>query len=306
MIPRPLGRGEGHLYLAVVSLFALLSSYLSLTNYRDAATRGKYKPRTLVIVPCKGVDFKMDENFRALKKQKYKNYDVVAVVDNLKDKALPCIKVSRIKYITTEKSFKNGSGKVNAIASALNKFRNYEAYAIADSDILTNDNWLADLVAPLCNKNVGLTTTYPYFKGESGFWSRAKTVWSFVGEGMMESNIFRFGWGGSVAFRRDLVRAKELEFFKGFISDDVALTKIAKSKCLDLAYVKSAQPVVRSTDNFKVFSEWSNRQTALSINGNGLVFWIGLPFYALTFLTLISAIFPSQIHGSGPKSMHIV
>ncbi len=276
-----------YLYIAVISLFALLSTLQALGSYREKKY-GKYSPRTLVVLPCRGTDYKMDENLTALKAQDYGNYDIIAVVDSADDSAVKLLKQSNIKYMVAKKHTQ-GSGKVNAIACALEKFRNYDAYAIADSDILVKRNWLRDLVLPLKDKHIGLSTTYPYFKAEAGFWSKVKTVWSFVGDGMMESKLLRFGWGGSIAFRRDLVGKKELDFFRKFISDDVALTKIALSKGLGLAYVKGAKPTVRSKDDFKTFLEWSNRQTALSINGNRLVFWIGLPFYALTFILLVSA-----------------
>ena len=59
---------------------------------------------------------------------------------------------------------------------------------------------------------------------------------------------------------------------------------------LRIAYSKDAQPVVNSDDDFKTFSEWSNRQTALSINGDKKVFWIGSLSYLMDLALLGSAI----------------
>jgi hypothetical protein len=232
----------------------------------------------------------MNENLIAFKKQHYKNYEIIAVIDNKKDQAAPYLRAAGLKYIIADKKATKGSGKVNAIATAIRKFRNYEIYVIADSDILVKNNWLSEIVAPFSDKRTGLSTSYPYFRPEAGFWSRVKMVWCFVGDGMMESKILRFGWGGSLAFRNEMLGKREFEHFRNSLSDDVAISAIVRSKGLKLVYVKSAQPVVRVVDDFKAFWEWSNRQTALSLLGSDLVFWIGLPYYIMNFLLLLSAI----------------
>ena len=98
-----------------------------------------------------------------------------------------------------------------------------DAYVIADSDIFVKESWLSDLVAPLNNKNVGLSATFPYFSAKTGFWSRVKMIWGFVGQGMMESKTLRFGWGGSLAFRRDLLDEQDFDHLCGALSDDMAI-----------------------------------------------------------------------------------
>ena len=277
-------------YLMIIIGFGLVITYLNLTVYQEHWKRGNYRPKVLVIVPCRGMDYKLEENLTAFKKQKYDNYKLVAVIDDKKDKALPVIKKLNIGYLVCGRP-KSGSGKVNAIAVAIEKLgKGFDVFAIGDADILTKDNWLADLITPLKNQNIGIATAYPYFKAENGFWSKVKMIWSLVGDGMMETKLLRFGWGGSLAFRRDLMNRADLEKFKGAIADDVALTKLAKSKELGLAYVSSAKPIMRATDNFPEFVEWSNRQTALSMMSNMEVFYIGFPYYLLNFLLFISAV----------------
>jgi len=81
----------------------------------------------------------------------------------------------------------------------------------------------------------------------------------------MESNITRFAWGGSLAFRSDLLEDEDLKEFSSSISDDISLLNICRRKGLKVAYVKDARVLIHSNDNFKIFLEWSNRQTALSV-----------------------------------------
>jgi cellulose synthase/poly-beta-1,6-N-acetylglucosamine synthase-like glycosyltransferase len=164
-------------YLLVISVFALISTCLAIPRYKDYKFRAKRHPKTLVIVPCKGVDYKMDENLTSFKLQGYRNYDIIAVIDNSDDTAVQHLKAIGLKYIIADKRPTKGSGKVNAIATAIKKFRKYEIYVIADSDILVKDNWLSELVAPFSDERTGLSTSYPYFRAEAGFWSRVKMVW---------------------------------------------------------------------------------------------------------------------------------
>ena len=277
-------------YLLVISLFALFSTYLGLMRYVQRPAKSDYKPRTLVIVPCKGKDLTLEENLKSLAGQRYGSYDAVAVVDDDKDEAVRSIKRAGMRFITTDRRFSAGSGKVNAIATAFDRLKNYDVYVIADSDILVKSDWLGLLVAPLGDKSVGISTTFPYFRSRGGFWSRVKTVWGFVGIGMMESEVLRFGWGGSLAFRKEVLDKKTVDAFRHSLSDDIAMTRAVKARGMRLFYVEGAQPIVNTRDTFSTFYEWANRQTAFSIRGDHKVFWIGLVSYLLNILLLVSAI----------------
>lgn len=248
-----------------------------------------YEPRVLVIVPCKGMDITLEANLGSIMGQKYKNFNVVAVVDSIEDPAMEAIKNVGMNYIVSSRKYPTASGKVRAISTAIRKFGDYEVYVVADSDILAEDYWLSLLIRPLADLNTGIVTTFPRFEPVGGFWSEVKMVWGFVGQGMMGSNITRFAWGGSMAFRKDLFDYGP--YFKRFcvaLSDDIALTRIAREKELKIEYVKAAMPKVNSADGFSTFWEWSNRQTALSILGNRKLFGIGILFYGLQALLFIS------------------
>ncbi len=270
-----------------------ISSVLRKNNKKIYA---KYNGKTLVIVPCKGKDITLYENLLSIKKQSYGNYDVLAVIDSEDDASKTIIKKAGFKYIITNKN-QNGSGKVKAIATALKKFRNYNAYVIADSDVLFKRNWLTNLLAPLSDKTVGLSTMYPFFKPiRKNFWSEMKMIWGFVGDSLLENEKRRFGWGGSLAFRKDLINKKTFNFFtdsKYSVSDDISLTKIAKSKNLKISYTKTPKPVVNCDENFKLFFEWANRQTALTLLGYRKNLHEGLIFYSSEIILILSGIFLS-------------
>ncbi|MCL5427834.1 MAG: glycosyltransferase family 2 protein [Candidatus Marsarchaeota archaeon] len=281
--------------ISVLAFAALMAAdAIGLFPRKEAAgRRGPYSPKTLVIVPCRGADHTLEQNLDSLRRQDYRNYRVIAVIDDSDDAALNVIKRLRIGYVISDSGCRNCSGKVRAISTALERFRGYDAYAIADSDILVERGWLAALVAPLQDRRIGLSTMYPYFRPVRGFWSKVKMVWGFVGDSLLERESSRFGWGGSLAFRADLMDSKAMDFFgnsRYSVSDDICLTKICKSKTLGIAYVPVPKPIVNCIEDFSSFSEWANRQTALTLLGYRRNLYVGLVYYTMEALVIVSGV----------------
>ena len=275
--------------------FAILdiSKALGRKNKEEKQRIKRREPKTLVILPCKGVDLTMDKNLSSIKDQDYGNFDLVAVVDNGYDEAVPRIRKAGIKYIISESRCDKCSGKVRAIVTALEKFRRYEVYVIADSDITVDKEWLRAIVSPLEDKRIGLSTMFPLFYPVSGFWSNVKHVWGFVGDAMMEDERTRFGWGGSMAFRKELLDSKSMEFLRNSkysVSDDICITKITEMKKLGIAYVKEHRPVVNSSESFRSLSEWADRQTALTLLGKRDNLRYGIAYYGGEAFLLVSGI----------------
>jgi cellulose synthase/poly-beta-1,6-N-acetylglucosamine synthase-like glycosyltransferase len=144
---------------------------------------------------------------------------------------------------------------------------------------------------------IGIATAFPVFNPVGGgFWSKAKRVWGFVGLGLMEDLETRFGWGGTLLFRREILEDGGFELFSESISDDITLTRLCKEKNLGIAYVPEARPVVDCTETAKSFLEWSNRQTALSVLGNPRIFRVGIAYYSANVLLLLSALILSVFY----------
>ncbi len=263
-------------------------------DWEEGDSTSQYSPKILVILPVKGKDFEMKINFQSLLDQSYDNYRIIAVADREDDESLEVIKELGMAHIISETECQGCSGKVKAILTALLKFSDFDYYVIADSDIRVDRNWLQVLVEPLKDKLVGVTTTFPIFVARDGFWSNFKMYWGLIGRSMMESEITRFAWGGSLAFRRDLVDESDLKYFSTFISDDIALMKICKSKGLHVSYRPGARVFIHSRESFLDFVEWSNRQTALSISSSEKIFYYGVAYYlAIIFLLVTSVVLTS-------------
>jgi cellulose synthase/poly-beta-1,6-N-acetylglucosamine synthase-like glycosyltransferase len=272
----------------------MMATYVSRRGYmKDNAELPldqKYSPNVLVIMPVKGIDYELEKNLLSIKAQDYKKYDIIAVVDDMSDPSVEILNGLSIRTIVSSEGCKNCSGKVRAIISALSMFDRYDCYVVADSDIRVNRDWLYKLVMPLSLPTVGVVTTFPLFVPEAGFWSKVKMYWGLVGQSMMESRLTRFVWGGSMAFRKDLLDKEGLSLLSESISDDVAIMRISKKKGLTIVYAPEAKPEIHSTDNFLQFMEWSNRQTALSVNSSINVFIFGMLYFTVGIYLILSSI----------------
>ncbi len=285
----------GFMFLVwVLLIFSnIVKFYAPRKSRKPVPAKGK-KLKALVILPCKGADIDMERGIESIKSQDYGNgnYDILAVVDAEDDAALPIIKASGLKYLINDYKCSKCSGKVRAIAAAVSKSRGYDVFVIADSDIYCKRSWLRMLVEPLKDPSIGVSTAFPLFDPvpSSGIWARVKMLWGFVGDGLMESEITRFAWGGSMAFRSGLLDDEGLRFFKGNVSDDIAITKLVRAKKQKVYYVYKRIVYVPSNDDFSKFVEWSNRQTALTLLGYKETFLYGMLSYVSNILLLISGI----------------
>lgn len=279
-----------YLYLIILVLLAAGLIFIGIPRKVEDESTLDYEPKTLVMIPCRGVDYSLRENIASIADQDYSNFDIIAIVDEETDPSVDTIRELSIPCIITSAECDSCSGKVRALSTAIEKNPGYDVYVICDSDITVNREWLRNLVSPLADPQVGLSTTFPFFNPVGGFWSKIKAVWGIVGQSLMESRLTRFGWGGSLAFRKDLLDPESFRLFSESVSDDTALSSISSGKGLRISYSRKAQPTINSPDDFETFFEWSNRQTALSISATRRVFHFGLIVYISSILVFISAI----------------
>ncbi len=291
MLPPLLPVYTAFVLLLFLGLLALDARGLFLARKAEPVKKASYEPRTLVMMPCKGSDIGLYYNLRAASRQDYRNYKFVAILER-GDSAHRVVARARVEHIDSSARCAKCSGKVRALASAMERFRGYDIYVVLDSDELVARDWLGRLVAPLADKRIGASVMFPLFKPLSaGFWSHAKQIWGFVGQSLMESGMTRFVDGGSFAFRARLMDRKALSFFKNSrysISDDICINMIVRRSGLGIAYDSSHHPVTYVSERFQTFWEWANRQTALVLFASRRTLYYGLAYYiseALVFAT---------------------
>ena len=303
----------GILSYPMLILFSLIPVCISLLalhgmlagrkrSHGDHHSKAESQPRVLVMMPCKGEDIKFDETLQAVKNQDYPNYKMVAIVDSYTDAACEALARHGIETLISDEKLLTStdcSGKNRALITALAlNSKDFGAYVVIDSDTTVGKNWLKDLVTPLVlTESVGLSTTFPLFYPLDGFWSRVKTVWGLVGSSMQNSRRTIFPWGGSMAFKQKLLPAAIMELSRS-TADDIALGKACKELGMEVISVPEARPIVYVKETFSTFSEWSVRQTALSILGNSSIFKYGMVYYSAFCINDLILLYLLYLHST--------
>ena len=275
--------------ILVLVLSALFFLSIQLFPGETVHLRREIGGSVLVMVPCRGVDLTLQETLESIRDLEYSGFQAVCIVDSEDDPSVPIIREVGLRTLISRAACKDCSGKVRALCTAMKEMPQFDYYVIADSDIIVERDWLSCLLSPLHDERVGLSTTFPVFQPDSKFWSKMKSVWGMVGQSMMKSRRTRFGWGGSLAFRRNLVDGY-MPVFCNSVSDDVALSKICRKKGLDIQYVEDARAIIRLKESRKSFFEWANRQAALTVSSGGRVLAYGLVYFLAQCILIVSSL----------------
>ena len=70
--------------------------YLRFFKSELAKPKPDFTPFVTVIAPCRGLDTGLEDNLRALLEQDYPDYEIIFVVDDKNDAAVPVIEETRI------------------------------------------------------------------------------------------------------------------------------------------------------------------------------------------------------------------
>ncbi|MBI5367033.1 MAG: bacteriohopanetetrol glucosamine biosynthesis glycosyltransferase HpnI [Planctomycetes bacterium] len=128
-----------------------------------AAGAAPFAPPVSVLKPVKGLDTEAEENFESFLRQDYPDYEIVFGVADREDPVVPWIR--RLQRAHPDRAIKlvfsgerlGANEKVSNLAWMLAEAR-HEIVVISDSDMRVQPDYLAHLVAPLADEQVGLTT----------------------------------------------------------------------------------------------------------------------------------------------------
>jgi cellulose synthase/poly-beta-1,6-N-acetylglucosamine synthase-like glycosyltransferase len=169
-----------------------------------------FNPKCSVIVPCKGVPKDFGKNLEGFLALEYAPYEVIYVVESENDSAVPTIR-SILEKSTQAKLVVAGLAKMCAqknhnLLAALKNADGPDVFVFADSDIHPGKYWLRELVAPLAEPKITVTTGFRWLHAVKG--SVGEMTHSYVNIFMyvLFSVACFFGgvglWGGSMAIRR--------------------------------------------------------------------------------------------------------
>ena len=246
----------------VFYFFAVISIWLGLVSFRGgmrfvryvraelAKEYPEFTPFATVFVPCRGLDVGLKENINAILAQDYPAFEIVFVADRADDPALAIIEAAgrsfagksgpTMRFVISGPATDSGQKVHNLRAAILAADPQSEVFVFIDTDARPSANWLTYLVRPLQDPNLGAATGYRWFIPlRGGVASHLRSVWnaaiaSALGE-RLEKN---FCWGGSTAIRRETFKQRRVvEYWRGTVSDDFALTRALHEGDLPIKFV---------------------------------------------------------------------
>lgn len=254
-------------------------------SVQHSKTMSVFEPRTAVLLSVRGEDPFLAETLVALTKQAFPNYIVRVIVDHEADPAWqvtqrfadsnPTVPFSA--ELLRERSRQRGL-KCSALLQLFEQLpQDIEVIAFIDSDVVPNPNWLRDLVAPLQDPQVGVTSGSQWFEPSSKFGTLIRSIWN--AGAVVPTMMLGHPWAGSCAMRRaDMVRSDLLEKWTRSIIDDGPVMESLKSIGLRGEFVPQAMVINHEETHFGFCAKYIRR----------MLTWSRL-FESTYFLTVIHA-----------------
>jgi ceramide glucosyltransferase len=258
-----------------------------------------YRPRCVLIVPCKGLDEMFDKNIKSFFSQAYEEYHLLFVVEDRTDAAHDRLSDLAAKYgpasqartveILVAGPTTSCSQKLHNLLFAYRKIpKDTEALVFADSDACAGLNWLAHIVHPLRRDRNGASSGYRCFVPQQNntasvaLSSLNVKVCQFLG-----NTPFNLAWGGSMAILVKNFRDFGIEqLWQKALSDDLSLSRGVRRHHRKMVFVPACMIASFQTSTWKELWEFSRRQFIITRIYSPLMWLFGLLNTALSVLTL--------------------
>ena len=301
-----------------IAIFSLLGLALFETYFTQVFLRSFHEdkqhcyeedelPKVAIALCLRGADPFLSNCLQALLNLNYPEYELRIVVDSESDPAwniatqtlhnqtnVPVnISPLRIRRETC-------SLKCSALIQAVTELEpDCEIIALVDADTIPHPNWLRELVSPLKNPKIGLTTGNRWYVPGKQWGTLCRYLWNVAAVGQMY--LYRIPWGGSLAIRTELVRQAQLiERWEQAFCEDTMLRRVLQEQGLQIKSVASLMMVNREECTLPSFRRWVSRQLLNAklyhpgwnaVLTYGTITWL-IPAFAA--LTIAIALFTGQ------------
>jgi cellulose synthase/poly-beta-1,6-N-acetylglucosamine synthase-like glycosyltransferase len=286
---------DWYYYIALAAIISqLLFLFQTFNNYRYAVRkyskeRSWYRPRTVLIVPCKGLDSAFHKNVTSFFEQDYENFLLWFVVGEESDPAYG--ELCRLKEQLSQSSkardiqvFVAGnsqtcSQKIHNLLYCYNRISDdIDVLAFADSDICVQNNWLSHLVYPLRKAKYGAASGYRWFVPKrNNPASLALAAMNAKVAQLLGNTRFNQAWGGSMAIRVDVFRKLGLDkLWPKTLSDDLSLSVAVKKAGMIVAFVPACLVASHEVTTWQELFEFARRQFIITRVSAPLTWLFGL------------------------------
>jgi cellulose synthase/poly-beta-1,6-N-acetylglucosamine synthase-like glycosyltransferase len=225
----------------LLGIFGLLDGVRSARHIRSFRPTSSWHPHVLVICPCKGTEPEFSANVESILNQDYPTFRVVFVVEAEDDLAHPPLKKLGATVLVAGITAVRGQKVHNMIHAVEHAAGDSEVFVFCDSDARYPRNWISNLIPPLEEETVGVSTGYRWYVAEQGALpSLFRSIWNASVVTALGSHSRNFAWGGSMALRREVFgRIRVRDSWDSAVSDDFAVTRAARAAGMRIVFVPS-------------------------------------------------------------------
>ncbi|MEY3401268.1 MAG: glycosyltransferase [Anabaena sp. CRKS33] len=218
-----------------------------LRSYKPQLLPDEKLPKTAVILCLRGADPFLHNCLRSLLQQNYPQYDLKLIIDSQEDPAFKIVTETINELGATNVQINilravryNCSLKCSSLIQALSDLDNaYPVIAFIDADTVVHPNWLRELVTPLLDDKVGLTTGNRWYVPTGNDWGSLVRYSGNVST-VVQMFLFQIPWGGTLAIKTEVLnRIKLLDKWGQVLTDDMLLHKLVKKQKLQIKFIPS-------------------------------------------------------------------
>jgi ceramide glucosyltransferase len=301
-----------HIAVSGINLLCLYVMLIILLLYQTRIYAKKflqrysrsYNPSVSIFVPCKGTSPYFEKNISKFLQLNYSEFTIYFIVESREDPAYNILKRMTNNFCNAELvvaglAEKCGQKNYNILAGIDASGRNSEVYIFMDSDIAPSTEWLKELIRPLSNHKITVSTGFRWLllhKRTAGEYLHA-FMNAFL---LMVITFFPVDavWGGSMAIRRkDFEDLGVEDLWAHTVVDDITLEKLVLKNRKRAIHVPTC---IAETDDIipsvRMAVSWFKRQTMFSklyiphlwITGVLLMFYAMLQVLLLPLLIVLN------------------
>jgi cellulose synthase/poly-beta-1,6-N-acetylglucosamine synthase-like glycosyltransferase len=291
---------DWYYYIAIALILSQLIFLIQMcSNYRYALNKYKkkrlsYRPRTALIVPCKGLDSAFQQNITSFFNQDYENYLLWFVVADKADPAYAPLCELKNRLSQSSKADEVQVLVAGFAQSCSQKNHNLlyccqrigpapprggvEVLAFADSDICVRSDWLSHIVHPLRESKNGAASGYRWFvPKKNNLASLALSAVNAKIAQLLGNTPFNQAWGGSMAIRVDVFRQVGLDkIWPKTLSDDLSLSYAVKKAGKKVVFVPACLVASYESTTWSELFEFGRRQFLITRVSTPGTWWFGL------------------------------
>lgn len=258
--------------LLAVQAIPIIGFARVLRRWQPAALEKTHCPRAAVVLCLRGRDRFLRDCLDGLFQQDYPDYEVHIVVDREDDPAWATVQEAISAHRSTKvhvepllDRHETCALKCSGILQAVGALEpGVQVVAMLDGDTVPHATWLRELVAPMEDPRIGVTSGNRWYMPEDPSWgSLVRYIWNAAAVVQMYWN--RFTWGGSVALRSELARHPEmLERWRTAVSSDTVIHGVVDEQGYEAAFVPAVMMVNREQCGLGRFVRWLQRQMVVA------------------------------------------